>query len=221
VTDLKGKGESFGVPGMECNGMDVMDTYAVTQEAVRIAREERQPILVEAETYRLRGHSMADPEEYRTKEEVAEYRKQDPIATFGRRLVDEGVLEEGDLEKMDADAVAQVDEAVRHADDAPFPPPEALYDHIYVMGDQVQGWYSVDERSAGVHKGEDEREMAGELGARSDLYEETAEQMQKQDASADPDEDEGTDQAASTEDRGDAPHESANEPGANQAPSAG
>ena len=67
VTDLHKRGEGFGVPGMQCDGMDVLDTLAVTGEALRIAREERRPILVEALTYRFRGHSMADPEEYRTK----------------------------------------------------------------------------------------------------------------------------------------------------------
>ena len=86
VTDLQVKGEGFGVPGMECDGMDVLDTYHVTQEALRIAREERRPVLVEAITYRFRGHSMADPEEYRTKEQVEEWRKRDPILQWGDRL---------------------------------------------------------------------------------------------------------------------------------------
>ncbi len=83
MTDLLRKGEGFGVPGMRCDGMDVLDTYAVTTEALRIAREERRPVLVEAVTYRFRGHSMADPEEYRTKEQVDEWRKRDPLAVFG------------------------------------------------------------------------------------------------------------------------------------------
>src|SRR6476661_7385536 len=82
VTDLHKRGEGFGVPGMRCDGMDVLDTLAVTGEALRIAREERRPVLVEAMTYRFRGHSMADPEEYRSKEQVAEWRKRDPIAVF-------------------------------------------------------------------------------------------------------------------------------------------
>ena len=91
VTDLQVKGEGFGVPGMECDGMDPVDTYEVTREALRIVREERRPILVEAITYRFRGHSMADPEEYRTKEQVEEWRRRDPIETFGARLVAEDV----------------------------------------------------------------------------------------------------------------------------------
>src|SRR5215218_1848201 len=79
VTDLHRRGDGFGVPGLRCDGMDVVATYEVMREAIRRAREERRPHLVEAVTYRFRGHSMADPEEYRTKEQVAEWRKRDPI----------------------------------------------------------------------------------------------------------------------------------------------
>jgi pyruvate dehydrogenase E1 component alpha subunit len=154
-TDLQQRGESFGVPGMRCDGMDVTDTYAVCSEALKIACEERQPVLVEAVTYRFRGHSMADPEEYRTKEQVEEWRKRDPIITFGERLRDEGIIKEGEAEEMDADVVKVVDDAVAFADASPFPAPESLYDDIYVLGDQLKGWYSVDERGAGVQKGEE------------------------------------------------------------------
>src|SRR3954462_15833856 len=98
VTDLFKRGEGYGVPGMRCDGMDALDTYAVTTEALRQAREERRPVLVEAITYRFRGHSMADPEEYRTKEQVAEWRQRDPIETFGARLVAEGVISEDERE---------------------------------------------------------------------------------------------------------------------------
>jgi pyruvate dehydrogenase E1 component alpha subunit len=160
VTDLQRKGEGFGVPGMRCDGMDVLDTHAVIGEALRRAREERQPVLVEAITYRFRGHSMADPEEYRTKEQVAEWRERDPITLFSKRLVAEGVMSDEDVEAMDKDVVHQIDEAVAFADSSPFPPPESLYDNVYVLGGQVRGWYSVDERSPEPHRGEDERDMA-------------------------------------------------------------
>jgi pyruvate dehydrogenase E1 component alpha subunit len=170
VTDLHKRGEGFGVPGMRCDGMDVLDTFHVTREALRRARDERQPMLVEAITYRFRGHSMADPEEYRTKEQVEEWRQRDPISSFGRRLVDEGVLGDPDLDELDRQAVAAVDEAVIFADRSSHPEPESLYDDIYVLGGQLRGWYSVDERSAGVHRGEDERELAQD-GARREQFE--------------------------------------------------
>jgi pyruvate dehydrogenase E1 component alpha subunit len=158
VTDLFKRGEGLGVPGMRCDGMDVLDTFHTTQDALRQARENRRPLLVEALTYRFRGHSMADPEEYRTKEQVEEWRRRDPTVTFAERLVAEGVISEGEREAMDAKAIEEVDAAVQFAEDSPFPAPESLYDEVYVLGDQVQGWYSIDERSAGVHRGEDERE---------------------------------------------------------------
>ena len=95
VTDLQRKGEGLGVPGMRCDGMDVLDTHAVLAEAVARVREERRPVLVEAVTYRFRGHSMADPEQYRTKEEVEHWRERDPMPAFGELLVREGVDRRG------------------------------------------------------------------------------------------------------------------------------
>jgi pyruvate dehydrogenase E1 component alpha subunit len=143
VTDLQRKGESLGVPGMRCDGMDVLDTHAVLTEAVRRVREDRQPVLVEAITYRFRGHSMADPEQYRTKEEVARWRERDPLPAFAELLVREGVIEESEREQIDERAIARVDAAVAFADASPFPTPESLYDDVYVLGPEVHGWYSV------------------------------------------------------------------------------
>jgi pyruvate dehydrogenase E1 component subunit alpha len=144
VTDLQRKGESLGVPGMRCDGMDIFDTYAVISEALQRVREERRPLLVEAVTYRFRGHSMADPEEYRTKEEVARWRERDPIPAFGDLLEHEGVIDAQEREQIDERALAQVDEAVAFADASPFPTPESLYDDVYVLGEQVRGWYSLE-----------------------------------------------------------------------------
>ena len=129
-TDLHKRGEGFGVPGLRCDGMDVVDTYEVMTEAIEQVRSERTPILVEAVTYRFRGHSMADPEEYRDKEQVEEWRKRDPIpalrgearALRGRRS-----------RTLDEAAVARIDEAVEFAEESDFPPPTSrIYDHVYV-----------------------------------------------------------------------------------------
>jgi pyruvate dehydrogenase E1 component alpha subunit len=169
VTDLHKRGEGFGVPGMRCDGMDVIDTHQVTAEALRRAREDRQPVLVEAITYRFRGHSMADPEEYRTKEQVEEWRKRDPLTTFAKRLVDEDLLSEDDVKELDELAVSVVDDAVAFADRSAHPEPESLYDDIYELGGQVHGWYTVDERAAGVHRGEHERDES-QGGARREQF---------------------------------------------------
>jgi pyruvate dehydrogenase E1 component alpha subunit len=143
VTDLQRKGESLGVPGMRCDGMDVLDTHAVVSEAVRRVREDRRPVLVEAVTYRFRGHSMADPEQYRTKEEVAQWRARDPIPAFGERLEEEGVIDEVERQRMDAEALTRVDGAVAFAEASPFPALESLYDDVYVLDQQMPGWYSL------------------------------------------------------------------------------
>jgi pyruvate dehydrogenase E1 component alpha subunit len=159
VTDLQRKGESLGVPGVRCDGMDVIDTHSVLCEAVARVREERRPLLVEAVTYRFRGHSMADPEQYRSKEEVARWRERDPLSSFGALLLAEGVLEQADLERIDAEAIARVDEAVAFAESSPFPAPETLYDDVYVLDREVRGLYSAQTADA---RAQLERAAAGD-----------------------------------------------------------
>jgi pyruvate dehydrogenase E1 component alpha subunit len=141
VTDLQRKGESLGVPGTRCDGMDVVDTHAVVSEAVERVRTERCPMLVEAVTYRFRGHSMADPEEYRTKEEVGQWRERDPLPVFGALLQAEGIVDDPARAQIDERAIARVDAAVEFADASPFPEPQALYDNVYVVDEQVRGRY--------------------------------------------------------------------------------
>jgi pyruvate dehydrogenase E1 component alpha subunit len=162
VTDLSLKSEGFGVPGTRCDGMDLLDVHSVVSDALQHAREDRKPQLVEAVTYRYRGHSMADPEEYRSKEEVEEWRGRDPIEAFAKRLVDEEALSQEEVEALDKEAIETVDEAVRFADESPFPDLDSLYDEVYVFSGDVPGWWTVDERSPEVHRGERERE-AGEV----------------------------------------------------------
>ena len=122
VTDLRRKGESLGVPGMRCDGMDVLDTYTVVAEAIQRVREDRRPLLVEAVTYRFRGHSMADPEEYRTREEVAQWRERDPIPRFGDLLQREGILDAGARELIEREAAERVERAVEFAESLPVSP---------------------------------------------------------------------------------------------------
>jgi pyruvate dehydrogenase E1 component subunit alpha len=159
VTDLSRKAEGLGVPGVRVDGMDVLAVRETVSEHIRRAREDRQPTLVEAFTYRFRGHSAADPEVYRTKEEVEEWRKKDPITVFRDRLLADGVISEGEVGQMRERIEQRVVAAVAFADASPEPPLESLYDHLYVVGDQVPGWYAVDERTPEPHRGEEEREV--------------------------------------------------------------
>jgi pyruvate dehydrogenase E1 component alpha subunit len=126
VTDLSVKAAGFGVPGHKCDGMDVLDTHAVVGEAVRCAREQHKPQLVEAVTYRFKGHSVADPEEYRSDEEVEEWKKRDPITTFADKI--EGL----DFHALDEEVVGIVDAAVEFAEASPFPELESIYENLYV-----------------------------------------------------------------------------------------
>jgi pyruvate dehydrogenase E1 component alpha subunit len=170
VTDLSSKAECLGVPGERVDGMDVLAVRECVREHLRLAREDRQPTLVEALTYRFRGHSAADPEVYRTKEEVQEWRKRDPVLTYSQRLKDEGLIDDAGIEDRDRQAVEIVDRAVEFADRSPEPALESLYDDVYVLGDQIHGWYSVDERTPEVHRGEDEHEV-GKRGTPHELAE--------------------------------------------------
>jgi pyruvate dehydrogenase E1 component alpha subunit len=163
VTDFSKKAEGLGVPGVRADGMDVVAMRETVGEHVRIAREDRRPTMVEAFTYRYRGHSAADPEVYREKEEVEEWRKKDPIEMFAARLVAAGILSEDEREQIDERVDSAVIAAVEFADASPEPSLDSLYDHLYVLGDQVPGWYAVDERAPVPFAGERERErLAGE-----------------------------------------------------------
>ena len=144
--------------------MDVLAVREAVAEHIHMAREERQPTLVEAFTYRYRGHSAADPEVYRSKRRSRSGARRTRSRSSRDRLLEA----EGDLrgERRGAPGAAerQVMDAVAFADNSPEPPLESLYDHLYVVGDQVPGWYAVDERTPEPHRGEQEREV--EPGAR-------------------------------------------------------
>jgi pyruvate dehydrogenase E1 component alpha subunit len=129
--DLLRRAEGFGVAGLRCDGMDVVTTYNVVGDALRVARDERRPILVEAMTHRFRGHSAADPQEQRSDEQLAEWRRRDPLATFAGRLTAEGVLSEEERSRLDAETAARVAAAVAFADASPEPAPASLHDDVY------------------------------------------------------------------------------------------
>ncbi len=160
VTDLSHKAEGLGVPGERVDGMDVVAMRECVAEHLRTAREDRRPTLVEAFTYRYRGHSAADPEVYREKEEVEEWRQKDPIESFARRLEGEGIIDAAHLDGLREEVEKQVLECVEFADASPEPPLDSLYDNLYVVEEEGEGWYAVDERTPDPFRGEREREAA-------------------------------------------------------------
>ncbi len=156
-TDLSKKAEGYGIPGERIDGMDVIAVREAVAEGIRQAREERRPTILEAFTYRYRGHSAADPEVYRKREEVEEWQRKDPIEAFARRCIEAGVLGEREAKEVREKADARVKEAVEFADSSPEPALDSLYENLYVL-DSGAGWYAVDERSPEPHRGEREEE---------------------------------------------------------------
>jgi pyruvate dehydrogenase E1 component alpha subunit len=157
-TDLSKKAQGYGIPGERIDGMDVMAVREAVAEGIRLAREESRPTLLEAFTYRYRGHSAADPEVYRGREEVEEWQEKDPIETFARRCVEAGVLGEREVQEVRDKAEQTVKAAVEFADASPEPPLDTLYENLYVL-DSAAAWYAVDERSPEPHRGEHEDRM--------------------------------------------------------------
>jgi pyruvate dehydrogenase E1 component alpha subunit len=117
--------------GPRLDGMDVIAVYEGVCEAVEYARA-HGPILLESLTYRLEGHSMGDPQRYRTKEEVEQFVESGPIVRFRQYLIENYKSIEAELNRIDADALATVDEAVKFAQDSPDPTYEDLISHVYV-----------------------------------------------------------------------------------------
>jgi pyruvate dehydrogenase E1 component alpha subunit len=156
-TDLSKKAEGYGVPGERVDGMDVIAVREAVGAGIRAAREERRPTLLEAFTYRYKGHSAADPEVYRERDEVEEWQRKDPIETFARRCVEAGVLGEREVGETREKAERTVREAVEFAERSPEPPLDTLYESLYVI--EGAGWYAVDERSPEPHRGEEEESM--------------------------------------------------------------
>ncbi len=156
-TDLSKKAEGYGICGERVDGMDVIAVRDGVAAGVRLAREERRPTVLEAFTYRYRGHSAADPEVYREREEVEEWREKDPIEAFAGRCVEAGVLGEREVQEVRDKAERRVSEAVEFADASPEPGLETLYERLYVL-DSEDAWYAVDERSPEPHRGEREEE---------------------------------------------------------------
>jgi pyruvate dehydrogenase E1 component alpha subunit len=126
-------GETYGIPCEPVDGMDVMAVRATVGRAVARARKLRTPALIEARTYRFRGHSMRDPAGavYRTREEVEREKLRDPIVLFRQRVLDAGLLGEADLRTIEKDVNDRIDDAVTFADASPEPPLEWLMTDVY------------------------------------------------------------------------------------------
>jgi pyruvate dehydrogenase E1 component alpha subunit len=134
-TDIARKGAAYDVASAVVDGMDVLAVSDAARSAIDIVRQGR-PFLLECRTYRFRPHSMFDAELYRSKEEVAEWKKRDPIATFLGRTRDAGLLTDDDYEAIERDVAKEVDEAVAFAEAGTLEPVTDLMRFVYSEGAQ-------------------------------------------------------------------------------------
>ncbi|MBF2067364.1 MAG: pyruvate dehydrogenase (acetyl-transferring) E1 component subunit alpha [Calothrix sp. C42_A2020_038] len=125
------KASVFNMAGVEVDGMDVLAVYSVAKEAIQRARAGEGPTLIEALTYRFRGHSLADPDELRSKEEKEFWFARDPIKKLAQQLIDRKLATELELKAIDKKIQTEVEEAVKFAEESPEPSPNELYRFIF------------------------------------------------------------------------------------------
>jgi len=133
-TDISLKAGSYGVASSAVDGMDVLAVEAAARQAADFVRGGNGPYLLELRTYRFRAHSMADPDLYRTKQEIEEWKKRDPILLFQAQLREWKLLTDSDAARIDEEVSAEIDEAVRFAEAGPWEPAEQLLDDVQEQG---------------------------------------------------------------------------------------
>jgi pyruvate dehydrogenase E1 component alpha subunit len=131
VDDVAVRARGYPIEAEIVNGDDVLEMREATVHAINRARKEHLPFFLEAKTYRFRGHSVADPAKYRTKEEVQKWMERDPIGVLGERIARLGIATEEQLKAVDDEAKAQVQDAVRFAEESPVPAPETVEQYVY------------------------------------------------------------------------------------------
>lgn len=131
VADLAIRASSYAMPGVTVDGNDVLAVYEATKIAAARARAGDGPTLIEGKTYRQRGHYEGDPMIYRSKDEMAEWQRRDPVAAFRGRLISEAGLPEGEIAQIERDVQATLDEAVAFAASSPKPAPETALAGVY------------------------------------------------------------------------------------------
>ena len=129
--DIYTAAEYYKIPAVQIDGMDVVAVRESTLEALTRVRSGSGPVFIEAMTYRFRGHSMADPEAYRDRSELDEWRAKDPIERFKSLALAEALISEEEIAEIDKDAADTVDEAVAFAQESPDPEMGTLYDNVY------------------------------------------------------------------------------------------
>jgi len=134
-TDIYKLGLPYGIPSSPVDGMDPIAVHNAMDEAAQRARAGEGPTFLEMRTYRYKGHSMSDPQKYRTKEELESYKAKDPLEAVKHAILQEKYADEPWFEEMDAKIKGIVDEAVQFAEESPWPEASELYTDVYVQQD--------------------------------------------------------------------------------------
>lgn len=135
VTDLSKIGLSYDMPSKVVNGMRPEDVHNAIEEAAKRARNDGGPTLLDIRTYRYKGHSMSDPQKYRTKDEVTEWIEQDPILHVLNTIKENKWLKEKEIEEINDWVKKEVAESVKFAEESPYPDAEELYEDVYIQKD--------------------------------------------------------------------------------------
>jgi len=135
VTEIWKKACAYDMTGERVDGMDVLAVRRITDQLVAQAREKHEPSLLECVTYRYRGHSMSDPDTYRGKDEIKEWQTRDAILSLSDQMKKQKMLDDQEIQKIDEEVTAQVEAAVKFAEESPDPDPKDLYSDVYA--DQV------------------------------------------------------------------------------------
>jgi len=131
IEKLSDRAAAYGIPGVTVDGNDLLAVYQATHEAVERARSGGGPTLIEALTYRWKGHSKSDKQRYRTKEEVKEWQDRDPIARLAQKMLDAAILSEDDLVKLQTRVEQEITEAIEFAKASPEPDPATILEGVY------------------------------------------------------------------------------------------
>jgi acetoin:2,6-dichlorophenolindophenol oxidoreductase subunit alpha len=133
VTDIAVRSTAYAMPSEIVDGNDVFAVYEAAVTAVERARRGEGPTLIECKTYRVKGHFVGDPEQYRTREEVmAQMESNDPLNKFLERVLKEELLSEEQLKDIENQVTIAIEEAVKFAEESPFPEPEEAFEDLYV-----------------------------------------------------------------------------------------
>lgn len=127
-------GDAYGIPGFRVDGNDVLAVRALMLDSTSYVRDGKGPVFVEAQTYRLRGHSISDPANYRPAEEVEFWQQRDPIPRFRSWLLAEGLASEEEFQEIDASVDEEIVAAAEFAESSPFPEAAELYREVYRGG---------------------------------------------------------------------------------------